>query len=149
MAFNQGENMVTEFKAWEKIQVGERLSIEQTEHVLSNGVTIVIMKFYGNIDSTTVLALEKIFSSHIERHIKNIIVTFSEVRHVNSTGLAVLVNTAISLKEQGGGIKLVEVPEKFIILLDMGDMRVLFDVYRDENLEDALKALETKSSKTL
>ena len=94
----------------------------------------------GAIDGTTVRQFEDKLIGFFNQGVKNLILIFSEVKYINSTGMGLLVKLADKFQEGGGDIKLVGVPEKVIALFDMLGLLSLFKIYETE--EDAIESIE-------
>lgn len=62
-----------------------------------------------------------------------VVVNFSEVPMIDSSGIGILVKTMASAKQRGGGVKLVS-PSKFVVqTLKLIGVLNLFEVFEDEN----------------
>ncbi len=62
-----------------------------------------------------------------------LVVNFSEVPMIDSSGIGILVKTMASAKQRGGGVKLVS-PSKFVVqTLKLIGVLNLFEVFEDEN----------------
>lgn len=62
-----------------------------------------------------------------------VVINFSEVPMIDSSGIGVLVKAMASAKQRGGGIKLLN-PSKFVVqTLKLIGVLSLFEVFEDEN----------------
>ena len=79
-------------------------------------------------------------SDHFTREIKNLIeqgrvhvvVDLSGVAWVNSSGLGLLIAAYTSLKEKGGGLKLLNVSRRIEQILQVTKLSTVFEAYTDE-----------------
>ncbi|HPY73914.1 MAG TPA: STAS domain-containing protein [Planctomycetota bacterium] len=115
------------------------LLFQSKQEKLPDGSPIIITKILGAIDGTTVRQFEDKLIGFFNQGVKNLILTFSEVKYINSTGMGLLVKLADKFQEGGGDIKLVGVPEKVIALFDMLGLLSLFKIYETE--EDAVDSI--------
>ena len=111
------------------------LLFQSKQEKLPDGSPIIITKILGAIDGTTVRQFEDKLIGFFNQGVKNLVLIFSDVKYINSTGMGLLVKLADKFQEGGGDIKLVGVPEKVIALFDMLGLLSLFKIYDTE--EDA------------
>lgn len=117
------------------------LLFQSKQEKLADGSLIIITKILGAIDGTTVRQFEDKLIGFFNQGVKNLILIFSDVKYINSTGMGLLVKLADKFQEGGGDIKLVGVPEKVIALFDMLGLLSLFKIYDTE--EDAIESIGT------
>jgi len=115
------------------------LLFQSKQEKLSDGSPIIITKILGAIDGTTVRQFEDKLIGFFNQGVKNLILIFSDVKYINSTGMGLLVKLADKFQEGGGDIKLVGVPEKVIALFDMLGLLSLFKIYETE--DDAIDSI--------
>lgn len=115
------------------------LLFQSKQEKLNDGSLIITTKILGAIDGTTVRQFEDKLIGFFNQGVKNLILIFSDVKYINSTGMGLLVKLADKFQEGGGDIKLVGVPEKVIALFDMLGLLSLFKIYDTE--EDAMDAI--------
>lgn len=115
------------------------LLFQSKQEKLDDGSLIITTKILGAIDGTTVRQFEDKLIGFFNQGVKNLILIFSDVKYINSTGMGLLVKLADKFQEGGGDIKLVGVPEKVIALFDMLGLLSLFKIYETE--EDAMEAI--------
>lgn len=120
------------------------LLFQSNQEKLNDGTIVIVTKIIGAIDGTTVRQFEEKLIGFFNRGVKNLILIFSEVKYINSTGMGLLVKLADKFQEGGGDIKLVGVPEKVIALFDMLGLLSLFKIYDTER--DALDAINQGST---
>lgn len=121
------------------------LLFQSKQEKLGDGSLIIITKILGAIDGTTVRQFEDKLIGFFNQGVKNLILIFSDVKYINSTGMGLLVKLADKFQEGGGDIKLVGVPEKVIALFDMLGLLSLFKIYETE--EDAIESIGSGGGK--
>ena len=119
------------------------LLFQSKQEKLHDGSPIIITKILGAIDGTTVRQFEDKLIGFFNQGVKNLILVFSEVKYINSTGMGLLVKLADKFQEGGGDIKLVGVPEKVIALFDMLGLLSLFKIYETD--KDAIQSITAES----
>ncbi|WP_372368882.1 STAS domain-containing protein [Candidatus Uabimicrobium sp. HlEnr_7] len=119
------------------------LLFQSKQEKLPDGSPIIITKILGAIDGTTVRQFEDKLIGFFNQGVKNLILVFSEVKYINSTGMGLLVKLADKFQEGGGDIKLVGVPEKVIALFDMLGLLSLFKIYETD--KDAIQSITAES----
>ncbi|BBM84024.1 STAS domain-containing protein [Candidatus Uabimicrobium amorphum] len=110
-----------------------------TEYYQQDGVgEIALLQLCGPIDQKSV----PIFEAEIQELFKNDICRFvldlSNTKYLNSSGLGLLINIAHKVNVVGGGIRLVNVAEKFRVLFDMLGLDSSLPIY--ENRDVALRS---------
>jgi anti-sigma B factor antagonist len=80
---------------------------------------IATLKLHGPIDQKSVQVFESTILELYRKGICRLILDLSETKYLNSTGLGLLINIAHKVNVVGGGIRLVNVAEKFKVLFDM------------------------------
>ncbi len=92
----------------------------QSEHYQQLNVGhIAIIKISGPLNQKSVQILEAAVNENYQKGICRIILDMSDTRYVNSTGLGLFINIAHKAKLIGGGVRLINIAEKFKVLLDM------------------------------
>ncbi|RME03927.1 MAG: STAS domain-containing protein [Planctomycetota bacterium] len=94
----------------------------------------------GAIDGNTIQSFQKALDDIQQKGVSKLILDFSQVKYVNSTGLGSLVKYADTFKQAGGGIALMKVPAKVKIVIEMLGLNAFFEMCA--NLEDAIASLE-------
>ena len=80
---------------------------------------IANLRLCGPIDQKSVQVFEANILELYRQGICRLILDLSETKYLNSTGLGLLINIAHKVNVVGGGIKLINVAEKFKVLFDM------------------------------
>ena len=93
----------------------------------------------GAVDTATLDDFQAAIDDARKAGSTRIVVDFSKVQFVNSTGLGLLVKVSDSLKEAGGGLALIRVPAKVRLVIEMLGLDTYFTLR--ENEDEALFAL--------
>lgn len=92
----------------------------------------------GEINLNTSPQLKKEFEKLAGAKAKKIIINFSKVTYIDSSGLATLVEIFKKLRAYGGALKLVNLSPKIKNLFEITKLEKLFDILDDE--EEAIKS---------
>ncbi len=95
------------------------LTIHSETHHRPGVGDIVALKPCGPIDQKSVQSLEATVLDFYRKGICRLILDLSETKYLNSTGLGLLINIAHRVNVVGGGVRLINVAEKFKVLFDM------------------------------
>lgn len=109
---------------------------------LPDGSLVMVCRIVGSIDGATLPKFEKKMLGFLEEGFKYLILIFSQVRYINSTGMGVLVKLADMFNEADGEINLVDVPEKLVALFNMLGLLALIKLSKTE--EEALQQLKIR-----
>ena len=107
---------------------------------LQDGTPVIICRISGSIDGSTCFQFEKNLLGFLDEGFRYLIIVFSQVDYINSTGMGILVKLADKFKEVGGAFSLVDVPEKLIALFNMLGLLTLIKLGKTE--EDALEKFQ-------
>jgi anti-anti-sigma factor len=77
----------------------------------------------------------------IEAERKNLLLNFSDVKYIDSSGIGELVSGSVALNREGGHLKLMNLSEKVAEVMALSSLLSIFEVYDDES-----EALEDYSS---
>lgn len=97
----------------------------------------------GAVDSATLEDFEAAIDEIRKGGARRIVLDFSKLRFVNSTGLGFLVKVNDALREDGGGVALIRVPAKVRLVIEMLGLDTYFSMRDTE--DDALFALGISS----
>ena len=103
---------------------------------LPDGAPVVVSRIVGSIDGSTVREFEEKLLGFLDQGVQHLIIVFSQVNYINSTGMGVLVKIADKFQESGGDISLVDVPDKLIALFNMLGLLSLIKLSKSE--QDAI-----------
>jgi len=92
----------------------------------------------GEIDLNTSPQLKKEFEKVAGAKAKKVLINFSSVTYVDSSGLATIVEIFKKLKSYGGALKLSNLSPKVKNLFEITKLEKLFDIQDDE--EEAIKS---------
>ena len=102
---------------------------------------ITVIELTGNVmggpDAT---ALNDQLHKFIEDKKKRIVVDLSDVKFINSSGLAMLIGGLNTIRKSGGEMKLARASEKIETLLQMTKLNTVFDIHKTVN--DAVAAFK-------
>lgn len=116
------------------------IHINSTTTNLPDGTPVNVAEIKGAIDGTTVSEFEEEMLGFLDKGTPNLILEFSGVSYINSTGMGLLVKCADKFQEAGGDIKLVGVSPKISALFDMLGLLSLFKIF--DQKDDALRAIK-------
>jgi len=91
----------------------------------------MIVQPIGAIDSSTTQNMEDHFKSLLKDHKQYIIVDFSQVTFISSSGIGILLGAVSSLRERGGDLIFMKVPDQ---------VREIFDIL---NITDYFVTIDT------
>lgn len=109
---------------------------------ISDSSTLVICRIKGSIDGSTVLEFEEKLLGFLNQGLKRLILVFSQVQYINSTGMGILVKVADKSKAEHGDFCLVEVPERIINLFNVLGLLKLIKLFKTE--DEALRYFQPK-----
>jgi anti-sigma B factor antagonist len=92
----------------------------------------------GEINLNTSLELRKVFDELVRSQIKKVIIDFSKVPYIDSSGLATLIELLQRLKKNNGKLRICSVTEKVKNIFEITKLHKLFEIYDDQ--ESALES---------
>jgi anti-sigma B factor antagonist len=110
------------------------LDIQQAD---KEGIAVLELKGRITVGPEATALREKVAAVN-EAGCRNIVLEMTGVDYVDSTGLGALVLCAISLKKQGGNMKLVNLNRRNIELLVMTKLATVFETFTD--VQDAVNS---------
>lgn len=99
-----------------------------------------ILKFIGDLDSTTTQKMSDTISKLREDGVQHIIADFSRLRYINSTGLGALLFINKTLKQHDGSLKIIAMSENVFEIVEIIGANTILEIYT--TLEEALNALK-------
>ncbi|HON44525.1 MAG TPA: STAS domain-containing protein [Planctomycetota bacterium] len=108
---------------------------------------VVLLKPCGPIDQKSLQIFEAKVLGFYRDGICKIILDLSETKYLNSTGLGLLINIAQRVHVVEGGIRLINVANKFKVLFDMLGLEVCLPIM--ENLDKALISFKQNNGKPI
>jgi anti-anti-sigma factor len=99
---------------------------------------IVICNAEGEIDINTSPELRKAFDGFIRDNLKKVLIDFSNVSYIDSSGLATLIELLQRLNKIGGKLNICNVSEKIKNIFEVTKLHKLFKIFesRDEALQE-------------
>ena len=104
----------------------------------------VLVSFNGPIDAKNISTFEVQMDALRKRHFRRFLLHMSEVRYINSTGLAYLINMVETAQAAGGALVLFDVQPKVKVILESMGLTSLLVIYPSK----ASAIRELKSSVT-
>jgi anti-anti-sigma factor len=105
---------------------------------LQDAVELVL---HGPLDAKGVLPFKTQVQSLTERGVRHYVLHMEEVKYINSTGIAYLINLSESFEEGRGSVALVGVQPKVKIILDTMSIAQFFRLYA--NADAAVRDLKS------
>lgn len=127
------------FTAQEKTMSSLRISIRQVQ-----GVVIVDLDGKILIGDTNRQVHETV-NQLIKEGKKNIILNLARVSVIDSSGLGEIVASFSSLRNSGGSMKLVNIPERVVDLMTITKLYTVFDIFETES--DGIASFEPEEVK--
>ena len=98
---------------------------------IKNGLTVCHVE--GEIDINTAPEIKKAFDKLICKKEPKIVVNFTRVTYVDSSGLATLVEILKNMRSYGGRMRLTNLSPKIKGLFEITKLEKLFEIMVDEN----------------
>ncbi|MBN2097400.1 MAG: STAS domain-containing protein [Candidatus Omnitrophica bacterium] len=98
---------------------------------------VVIVELSGEIDINTSPLVRKTFDQLIKQQEQKVLLNFSQVSYIDSSGLATLVEMLKRLRRFGGNLRLCNLSEKVKGLFEITKLDKLFQIFPEE--EQALR----------
>lgn len=89
-----------------------------------NFITVTID---GNIEMTTMKPLKDKLLDIASNSDKNIMIDFSKVEYLDSSGLGVLLTVSKILKSKGKKVKLINIPQKVAMVMQLSSVKHLIE----------------------
>jgi anti-sigma B factor antagonist len=98
---------------------------------------IVLLTAVGKIDVKTSLQLKATLQEQMQQKIIRIILDLSRIEYISSSGVSALIDTEMTLKEQGGKLVLLQPSRKVVEIFHL--MNIVWFFVITENRDDAMK----------
>lgn len=95
-----------------------------------NGLMVCYIE--GEIDTNTAPEIKKSFQSLLAKKSPRMVINFSKVSYVDSSGLATLVEILKGMKSYGGRMRLTNLSPKIKGLFEITKLEKLFEIMNDE-----------------
>jgi len=101
-----------------------------------NDITVCAVE--GEINLNTSPDLRKAFDGFLGNQAKKVVIDFSQVPYIDSSGLATLIELFQRLKKISGKLRICSVSEKVMSVFEITKLHKLFDIYdnQDQAMED-------------
>ncbi len=120
-----------------------RLSYTQRELTAPGQTPVTVVEVSGSVDPDTLDIFEGMFDELIDSGRVRVALVFENLKYINSTGMGMMVQVLDTMTEQGGGIVLLNVPQKVMLVLEMLGLQELFAIVAND--EEVFKALAGES----
>ncbi|MCK9615088.1 MAG: STAS domain-containing protein [Candidatus Omnitrophica bacterium] len=90
---------------------------------------ITICNISGEINITTSPQLRKSFESFVEANVAKIVVDFSQVSYIDSSGLATFIELLQRLKKIGGTFRICNMNQKVKNIFEVTKLHKLFEIF--------------------
>src|SRR4030042_5553608 len=88
-----------------------------------------VCRVEGEINLNTSPELRKAFDGFMKNNVKNVVIDFSAVPYIDSSGLATLIELFQRLKKVNGKMRICCVPEKVRNVFEVTKLHKIFEVY--------------------
>ncbi len=95
---------------------------------------IMLCEVEGEINLNTSPELRRAFDGFMRKNEKKIIIDFSQVAYIDSSGLATLIELFQRLKKTGGSLRLCSVSDKVKGIFEVTKLHKLFAIYESQEL---------------
>jgi anti-sigma B factor antagonist len=106
---------------------------------------VLILDIHGRLvlGDETVALRERVKKLIAAGH-KRIIFDLKELAYMDSSGLSTMISSFVSVRNQGGQLKLVNLTQRVSDLMQITKLTTVFDLY--DNIEDARRSFTTPAS---
>jgi len=98
-----------------------------------------LVEFSGSVDPDTLEVFEGVMDKLADAGKRRIVFDFNKVKYINSTGMGMMVQFNDTLSEEGGGLVLMRIQPKVLLVVEMLGLQALFKIVSTE--AEALQAL--------
>lgn len=91
-----------------------------------------LCKIDGEINLNTSPELRKAFDEFIRNNVRKVVIDFSKVPYIDSSGLATLIELLQRLKKNSGALRICCVPEKVKNIFEITKLHKLFQIFDDQ-----------------
>ena len=99
---------------------------------LENKNNLTVCHIDGEIDINSSPGIKKAFDKLIAKKEPKVVVNFSKVSYVDSSGLATLVEVLKNMRQYGGRLRLTNLSPKIKSLFEITKLEKLFDIVAEE-----------------
>jgi anti-sigma B factor antagonist len=101
---------------------------------------LMICRVEGDINLNTAAGIKKEFAGFLEQKPSRVIINFSKVAYIDSSGLGMLVEILKRVKGYGGSLKLTDLSAKIKSMFEIIQFNKIFDIM--DNEEGAIAAFK-------
>lgn len=102
--------------------------------LVENKNEVAICKIDGEINITSSPELRKTFDNFVQNKIKKIVIDFSSVSYIDSSGLATLIELLQRIKKIDGKFRICNMSEKIKNIFEITKLHKLFEVFENQEL---------------
>ena len=95
---------------------------------------IMICAIEGEINLNTSPELRKAFEDFVNKNVKKVVVDFSGVPYIDSSGLATLIELFQRLKKINGKLRICDMSEKVKNVFEITKLHKLFEIYDNQDM---------------
>ncbi len=107
-----------------------------------DGQKATVVELNGSVDPSSIDDFDAIFDTLLEQGSVRIVMDLAKLKYINSTGMGMMVQYYDQLTDEGGGLVLMTVQAKIILVLEMLGLQELFPIVATE--DEAIAALMGK-----
>lgn len=120
-----------------------QLTYTLKELACPDGQKATIVELNGSVDPSSIDDFDAIFDELLESGNVRIAMDLGKLKYINSTGMGMMVQYYDQLSDEGGGLVLMAVQAKIILVLEMLGLQELFPIVSNE--QEAVAALMGQS----
>lgn len=120
------------------------LEFQNRQIQLPDGTPVIVSRILGSIDGASVTQFEEKLLGFLQQGVQHLILVFSQVNYINSTGMGLLVKIADEFKEAGGDVSLIDVPDKLVALFNMLGLLTVVKLSGSE--QEAIESFQKRRS---
>lgn len=105
-----------------------------------------LVEVSGSVDPSTIETFEKMFVTFLESQKLHILLDLSQLKYINSTGMGMMVQLVDKFTDGGGGIVLLRVPPKVMLVMEMLGLQEFFRIVDSES--EGIQVLKEGASET-
>ncbi len=94
---------------------------------------VVICRIDGKIDINSIPEIRKVFEGLVGKKEPKVLVSFSKVAHIDSSGMGLLVDMLKNMKAYGGLIKLSGLSARIKTLFKITNLEKIFQIFDEES----------------
>jgi len=92
----------------------------------------VLCRIEGEVNLSTSPELRRVFNDFVRDNVKKVVIDFSGVPYIDSSGLATLIELLQRLKKINGSLRICCVPERVKNVFEITKLHKLFEIFDDQ-----------------